>query len=427
MPRDRLRDQGLTERQRTQARIAADIGIGGRVRMDGLPGRGGGIVGSSPVVVQAGNDIHHITLGAVAGQTIAAGGATVQWGTVAGAPTEVRGFPSALAELAESGVIGAIPIGLTGEMEVVLDGLWTEYRAAGEITITRTRDGVETARTFDLGPARSRLFGGNTVGWAVRVGDTVTVALPNDSGSDATLQEATVGIRIIGTADATSPPEPEGPWAWYRGDDLEGSQGETVDTWSDRSGNGRDVESWSANTDRHPTIADLALDGHRGADFTGGFATSLERQLDGTYTPSGWTVFQVFADVDQGSSSETVNLHLGDGLYLYFETGGAATSAMDLQGTSGSLYVEWAPAGGVSGTVWMSAQVDTASMVLDGNGTEVASDTGGGTTDATQIGIGATGRGVLLETIIFDRVLSAADEARWVSYLAERYPSLGIS
>jgi hypothetical protein len=59
------------------------------------------------------------------------------------------------------------------------------------------------------------------------------------------------------------PDEGVQPWAWYRGDDLDGNDGDPVSAWSDRTGNGRDLTAIQPQYDA-PVVADDAIDGQRG-------------------------------------------------------------------------------------------------------------------------------------------------------------------
>lgn len=203
MPRERLRDYDRETRLTHEARLLGNPGATGRAKIGGA-GRGGGAVSSGPGVgAGRGTDIHHITLGAVTGQTIAAGGATVQWGTVAGAPTEVRGFPTALQTLADDGVIGAIPIDLRGlcRVRVVLP---FEAEVTGTTTITLTRDGV--TRTILTEAGTGDTYEAAPMCW-VRPDDTIAVTV--DPDDDATLssdgdRQAVIEVSIWDHASPTS-------------------------------------------------------------------------------------------------------------------------------------------------------------------------------------------------------------------------------
>lgn len=210
MARDRLRDPGLIERQRTQARIGSDVGIGGRVKVGNVGGTGGGIAGTTPPVIGGrGNRIEHVTLHAEASQTIASGGAGVSWDRIASAPTEIRGFASLVDELADTGAVVAIPIDVTGVLNFILEGRWASWRATGDLTVVKTATDGSTeqrAYTLDRNGIATRAFGGDDDGWEVDAGDTIAYQLPNGSGSDQTLATATLVQKVLEVASPTSKP-----------------------------------------------------------------------------------------------------------------------------------------------------------------------------------------------------------------------------
>lgn len=206
-PRERLRDQGLLERQRIQARILSDVGLGGRVKVGATGGgtQAAGLVAAAPGTVNAQTVIHHATLHATDGHTIAAGGAAVQWDRIAGAPTEVRGFPTLLDNLGD-GAVGAIPLPLKGVYDLKLLGLYATYRDGGDITVTLTRNSsLRGIWTVEGGPLTSRFFHESILGQIEGdVDDLLTVTLPNGSGAGTVLNWAQLQLRGIGVAPPTT-------------------------------------------------------------------------------------------------------------------------------------------------------------------------------------------------------------------------------
>lgn len=333
--------------------------------------RGGLFPALSPSPVGVGTpQIHHVTAAAVASQGIADGGATVQWGAEASAPTERRGFGAFSTQLV-AGAVGDIPVDLTGEMEIVLDGLWESFRADGEITITRTRDGVAVSRTFDLGPVRSRLFGGNTVGWKVQAGDTVTVDLPNGSGASQTLSEATVEIRIIGTpselAGSSSAP-PEEPITTFRDSDSE----QAPDTVSVTiAGDGSDEYVTSDG----PVVAgDLLV-----AVVTVGWVATGSPDNDGTVTlPAGWNEIEGWGKVENsGVSDPWAEARLlwrratqadedGETSYTFTATQTRTSNGIvSIRATVAVLQAENVPSSGGFGATAMDSQGSSASISVE--------------------------------------------------------------
>lgn len=181
----------------------------GTSRVVAGPGAGGDL----------GTHVEHVTLAGVTGQDVADGGSEVRWSEIAPPPVGRRGFETLAARVAADGEVSAIPIDVTGELEIVLAGKWGVYpsgfKCSGDLAITHTRDGDTTSRTYVLSPP-TRQFDGTSLGWEVRAGDTITITVPNESGATQTLTEATVELRVIAQSPAASTvPQPAGlPSSW---------------------------------------------------------------------------------------------------------------------------------------------------------------------------------------------------------------------
>lgn len=187
MPRDEARDFTSDERERNQ------LSAFGRLQNSGLRrgpgGRGGratGRVGETPQGSNAAVQIEHVTLQAVAGQTIAAGGGTVLFDRIAAAPTERRGFRKAAAAIAADGSVGAIAFDVTGQAILGIE-LEFEAEVTATVTLVRTRGHVTTELA-------SREGTGDRFDWfphlAIRAGDTIDVVLDHAT-SGTTYSSAT--------------------------------------------------------------------------------------------------------------------------------------------------------------------------------------------------------------------------------------------
>lgn len=245
MPRERLRDYDRETRLTHEARLLGNPGATGRAKIGGA-GRGGGAVSSAPAGGPGrGTEIHHITLGAVASRTIAAGGGTVQWGTVAAAPTEVRGFPSALAELAESGVIGAIPVDITGLRKWFAHLIFADEITA-TVTISRVRDGVETTIEEFEGTGDQWIDGSSLM---VRPGDTTRVTVTTPTAT--TLTWGRIFVDDFGASGPTTTQRPATVYAqdqgWTTGGDWPDADAEFL--WTSADSATHDAEdAWFAQT-----------------------------------------------------------------------------------------------------------------------------------------------------------------------------------
>lgn len=172
MARDRIRDFSKSERLHNETRVQGSPGAGGRSRIGGT-GRSGGVRGQEPGAFPLGTRIEHVTLTAVDGQTIAAGGGTVQWDQIGAAPTEIRGFASLLDEIGDNGAVGDIPVDVRGLAQVQPDLIFR-----GSVTMTPTvtviRDGTELPDTFF--EITTGWFNRTWSVW-VKPGDTIRVSL----------------------------------------------------------------------------------------------------------------------------------------------------------------------------------------------------------------------------------------------------------
>lgn len=210
MARDRIRDFTKTERLHNESRVQGSPGAGGRARIGGA-GRSGGVRGQQAVTPPPGRgvNIQHVTLLATASQTIASGGAPLGFDRIAGAPTEVRGFPTLLGNLTASGEVFAIHCDLTGHLLLVFE-LQFQDATTGDpldtdgvdctITIERLRDSY-TASWPEL-LEDTDLIGITGPTWGnVDNGDEVQITI--DPGEDIKVS-GTVQATIIGVASPTS-------------------------------------------------------------------------------------------------------------------------------------------------------------------------------------------------------------------------------
>lgn len=155
-------------------------------------GTGGGDV--TIITGDSGADIHHVTLQATAGQTIAAGGAGIEWAApAAGPPTEQRGFPSLTLPVV------AIPSNITGLRKWFAHLIFADDVTA-TVTITRVRDGVGTTIEEYQGTG-IQWFDGSSL--LIASGDTTRITIAPDV--DTTVVWGRIFVDDFGTADATSP------------------------------------------------------------------------------------------------------------------------------------------------------------------------------------------------------------------------------
>jgi hypothetical protein len=230
MPQRRIRRTDGKSRQRKMLAAARNPGLGGVTPFGGRRGGGGGgaVVGIRRGGDEAGADIHHVTLAATAGQTVTAGGSQVGFNRVAGAPTEVRGFPTLLKNLAADGEVLAIPADITGLRQWFAHLIFADDVTA-TVTISRIRNGVETAIEEYQGTG-IQWFDGSSL--QIRNGDTTIITV--DPDSDVDVVWGRIFVDDFGMASPTSDshaqtvweqtdvgidsgadwPDPEAVWIW---------------------------------------------------------------------------------------------------------------------------------------------------------------------------------------------------------------------
>lgn len=124
--------------------------------------------------------VHHVTATAVASQSIAAGGATVQWGDEADAPTEREGFDTFSTELA-AGSVGDIPIDVGGFLVGFIELPFASTVDVDGWKIGRIRNGVETVFLDTLSGTDVDGVRGPFSGW-LEAGDFLRCTLDTPSG-----------------------------------------------------------------------------------------------------------------------------------------------------------------------------------------------------------------------------------------------------
>lgn len=118
-------------------------------------------------------DVHHVTV-----SVGAHGGGTVTWTTVDGEPTPKRGH--ATTSVPSTGVVCQIP----GMLWWNLNG-----DVSGTVTVTRTRDGSSSSRSYDGSP------GVGATGWSVVAGDVLSLSHPSADDLEWSLST----IRLAGS------------------------------------------------------------------------------------------------------------------------------------------------------------------------------------------------------------------------------------
>ena len=206
MARRRFRDPDPLVRLRNQADIDGQKGVGGITRLGGSSGSGGGNIVLRPTGGQgAGTQIEHVTLTATADQTIASGGAAVEWDQIADAPTEIRGFSTLQDELSSDGSVSAIPVSVRGLAHVRIRIPFTTD-VTGTCTIQHIR-GATTLAIVSSNGTGPTVVGGESF-W-VEPGDQVRVWLDLDAAGtiDDSGDDAQIALDVWANADPTSSPE----------------------------------------------------------------------------------------------------------------------------------------------------------------------------------------------------------------------------
>ena len=241
---------------------------------------------------------------------------------------------------------------------------------------------------------------------------------------------------------------PEGcpePWFWVRGDDLTGlADGDTFTTWTDRGTGGNDLTPDTSFFD--PVFAANVIDGIGGLRSGGGLA-GLGAQSFVKPFPDGMTIFAVVTeqggdDIWEGMVGGQTGLGASARLSWYVSDEGVLS-------TTGEQYLEFIQFGAERSGAWYAYDTGFTfpAAVLWRLGPDLLTHAVNG---AEQQPDGAWDPAVdtpswdpvpewgnlqlfsqrpteqTAEVIIFDTVLTPECEAQWWSYLAGRYPSLGV-
>jgi hypothetical protein len=233
------------------------------------------------------------------------------------------------------------------------------------------------------------------------------------------------------------PDEGVQPWAWYRGDDLDGSEGDPVSGWTDRTGNGRHLVPEPGRA--VPSIVE-GIDGTPGLGAgTQGTVSVLMAEYDPYTFTDGKTVVVVFSPGDnfymaargnRPGSWDLWQLVWGNGeppwngeQYLS-TTGGGWVSAFD-EGPKGPVAVVAAHGPMSVPAVWWNGQ---PLGQIDGDGASYQDSVWGQHELSTVNADEAT-----VEWIVFDQTVDpdvtavdfGPDGVQTLNgYLAGRYPSL---
>ena len=249
------------------------------------------------------------------------------------------------------------------------------------------------------------------------------------TGSSAgTLEQVLVQIELVDRAPLQCP----APWAWYRGDDLVGTTGDTVTQWDDRTGNGRHLiedPGWITV----PSI-DAGIDGIRG--LTGTRSTFQNDRLLAEYDAyefsAGKTIFIVFKpQADSFFQAATASTPGGSTLWqLIWGDGGATSEEQFLSSNAGGSVWTFDPAPSGAQAVMIRTANGQPHEVTYAGGTDLSTAGGGTVGSATKnatwnVHEVAIRQGeVLCEWIVFDTLLTPECVAKWQAYLAARFPSL---
>ena len=239
------------------------------------------------------------------------------------------------------------------------------------------------------------------------------------TGSSAgTLDQVIVQIELVDRAKAAVIT----PWAWYRGDDLTGTE---ILEWTDRSGGAGTLDAISTDGGTG-TLKPSAIDSKPGVE---GWA-----QYQATFTAQTWqqaTMVQVWVSDPSATNWGAIGgPTLFDLLNVWHDfeeieiqgtwTGGESAGAMvDFSNTDPHYFVAVRSAGGLD--LWL-------------DGAKIATYTGSLTAGgATDLFLAPTFGVTVAELIVFDRDLDPASDlidfgdagtATINGYLASRYPSL---
>lgn len=440
MPRERMRDYDRETRLTHEARLLGNPGVTGRAKIGGA-GRASGVVAASPVAIPAarGTSIQHVTLLATASQTIASGGASLGFDRIAGAPTEIRGFPTLLDNIA-TGEVFAIPVDVTGVLNGILVGLYSDYRQGGTITVTRTRHGQPVDLDLDDDVATSRRFVVVLDGVEVQAGDTITITIPNGTTGQATyssasvsysssatgysdgsaiLASATLQLKVIALASPTSRTTAtyrdvvmeDGPILYWRFEETSGT------TAADESGNSRtgtyvgsptlDVAGIDSSSAVQFSTVDDHVDGpsDSAVQFTGTSAFTVEAWVIPDEVPAGHVTVACFRDT--GADAHT--------WWFGYASSGTAANRNAGTSTTGDVIGAAPTVGQWNHLVW-TYDGATQRLYVNGSLVDSAADAGSVSAGAESLRFAARDAGgiggVADEFALYDKALSATRIAR---------------
>lgn len=325
MPRSRVRQTDPLTRARNQFEILGAPGFGGLSRAGGVLQAGTLVSVGLPQSAGGGQTrIEHVTLEA-ASQTIANGGGDVSWSEVSTPPLEQRGFVNLSVPVTD------VQVDVTGVVLLTVELTYSSYASGGTVTVTRTRDGDTEVLSLSSGPSASRFFWAADVAVEVEAGDTLTVGVPNSSGGNVTLSSGRLQVTVIELAQVTDAvaAETQAPQddllVWWRADTIDGSDGDTVSTWTNEGSTGSSHDGTATGT---PELKTGILNGKPVVRYT-------SADSDGHYTGStaisgNFSIYVVYDWRSGNSGPNTLFRGLTtDDLYTRLITGGGTHRTSD--------------------------------------------------------------------------------------------------
>lgn len=227
-----------------------------------------------------------------------------------------------------------------------------------------------------------------------------------------------------------APDDISGLMAWYKGDDLSGTDGDPIGTWADASGNGRDLTQ--ATSSKKPTIQTvsgkrvLRFDGVDDEMLTAAFASPT----------SGVTVYAIASPT--GTSFRHIAIHAATGSWASPYARWALRARSDSDDweawvqDGGDVPTNYVAGGSPTGGTWrvMSLHYDQSNVTLrqDGSALHTKGRSGALTSSTEPLIMGArtaSGEfwsGDIRELIVYDNGVSAGDLADLDTYAAGEKP-----
>jgi hypothetical protein len=207
---------------------------------------------------------------------------------------------------------------------------------------------------------------------------------------------------------------------WLNADNVAGSNGSTVSTWNDASGNSNNAVAYSGNTLTHPTLQVGLYSGHNALRFTS--ATALRNNTIASL--NDMTVFSVY----KWNSLSTQNWYLSFGNFdPEFGVGNQSANATVYDGG----YRQYASLTQNTGTLYQAIFERTGgnqnTLTLVDGPTQTLNFGYSPTSTTYQLGgqsfgaIDGTANLDLAEVIIYSGALSLADQQEVLSYLSFKY------